>query len=174
MGQDIITRSNDTRLLQAAPLAYRDIALVDPSDGYGVTYQLFLLIHVLLTIVNHVLSNTSLLKKGKEYESPLELANPSLHHWRQCRGVISSIAAVMLVCYLSLCIKIFPLLYNTDGPYDTSSEDAIEQTYVPALKTFQEEMEIVHPKLPPLVHLDVDKLTKMYEREKKLEEKVYW
>ena len=80
----------------------------------------------------------------------------------------------MLVCYLSLCIKMFPLLYNTDGPYDTSSEDAIEQTYVPALKTFQEEMEIVYPKLPPLVHLDVDKLTKMYEREKKLEEKVYW
>ena len=68
----------------------------------------------------------------------------------------------------------FPLLYNTDGPCDTSSEDAIEQTYVPALKTFQEEMEIVYPKLPPLVHLDVDKLTKMYEREKKLEEKVYW
>lgn len=61
-----------------------------------------------------------------------------------------------------------------DGSYDTSSEDAIEQTYVPALTTFEEEMEIVYPKLPPLVHLDVDKLSKMYEREKKLEEKVYW
>lgn len=35
-------------------------------------------------------------------------------------------------------------------------------------------MEIVYPKLPPLVHLDVDKLSNMYEREKKLEEKVYW
>lgn len=63
---------------------------------------------------------------------------------------------------------------HIDGPYDTSSEDAIEQTYVPALKTFKEEMEIVYPKLPPLVHLDIDKLTKMYEHEKKLEKKVYW
>lgn len=61
-----------------------------------------------------------------------------------------------------------------DGICDTSSEDAIEQTYIPALKTFEEEIEILHPKLPPLVHLDVDKLSKMYEREKKLEEKVYW
>ena len=61
-----------------------------------------------------------------------------------------------------------------DGPYDTSSEDAVEQTYVPTLKTFEDEMEMVYPKLPPVVHLDVDKLSKMYEREKKLEEKVYW
>ena len=30
--QEIITR-NDTRILQAVPLLYKDIALVDPSDG---------------------------------------------------------------------------------------------------------------------------------------------
>lgn len=33
--QDIITR-NDKGFLQAAPLPYKDVALVDPSDGYGV------------------------------------------------------------------------------------------------------------------------------------------
>lgn len=66
------------------------------------------------------------------------------------------------------------IITMTDGLYDTSSEDAVEQTYVPALTTFEEEVEIVYPKLLPLVHLDVDKLSKMYEREKKLEEKVYW
>jgi len=74
------------------------------------------------------------------------------------------------------CIYVVSLLLfvRIDGPYDTSSEDAVEQTYVPALTTFEEEMEINYPKLPPLVHLDVDKLSKMYEREKKLEKKVYW
>ena len=79
----------------------------------------------------------------------------------------------MLVCISSPYIKLTTTI-NVDGLYDTSSEDAVEQTYIPALTTFAEEMGLIYPKQPPLVHLDVDKLSKMYEREKKLEEKVYW
>lgn len=152
---DIITR-NDARLLQSAPLAYKDIALVDPSDGKpcGVKYK--------YTEEGKKVRVST--RTGQPIPKPLETTQR-----RDIKYRSGYVGMYQVGVHVNMCHNC-----NVDGPYDTSSEDAIEQTYVPALTTFEEEMEIVYPKLPPLVHLDVDKLSKMSEREKKLEEKVYW
>jgi len=59
---------------------------------------------------------------------------------------------------------------TADSPYDTSSDDATQRTYIPSLMSFKEEMELIYPTPPPMAELDVEKLTQMKQHEEKLEQ----
>nr|XP_060614619.1 large ribosomal subunit protein uL24m [Anolis sagrei ordinatus] len=107
-----------------APLLLREVALIDPTDRYE---------SGLLRVFRAVWPcSRSILGVGTFPHPSPQVA---------MRTITLEVKSHLQSAKMGSCFCLFsPAAFHQDGPKDTSVEDALENTYTPSLKTFQEEI----------------------------------